>query len=336
MDGLYHLRDWIALRRRVYLVLMILGLAGIVGWMMSDAERILADRTLPALAPTGNGLTALTDGKAMDGFGAYSPDGRQIAFMRDGHIWLMSTEGKNARQLTRAAQMWDAVPAWRPDGKQIAFARVSMEGDGALVVAVDPESGKEKVLTRETEPVGHVAWDPAGKLLYYTTPQRLMRLEAESGKGIVMHTVPEDWDLQAGGLVITPDGKKAIFGAGPRLGRNVQYNLQQITLAKPTQERERLTTGGGIMPVMDKAGKLLAYRSPRENSGIYVMDLARHSTRQVVADEGRALYFHPAFSPDGKRLLISRLLVGTTGGGPDGSRFTSHLYVHTLTPSGGN
>ncbi|HYF91958.1 MAG TPA: hypothetical protein VD969_06905 [Symbiobacteriaceae bacterium] len=335
MDGLFDRRDLIALRRRIYLVLVVAGLLGMVGWVMGDAERMLAAESLPAAA-RGGGAQPLTSGKSMDGFGAWSPDGRRIAFMRDSRIWLMSADGTGARALTRDESMWDAVPAWRPDGKAIAFARVSMEGDGAFVMTLDPSTGKAEILVKETAPVGHVAWDAAGTTLYYTTPQRLMRVNIKTGKAQQVHEVPEDWDMQAGGLAVMPDGKAVIFGAGPRVGRSVQYDLQKLDVTQPGQERERITTGGGIMPVLDRTGKQLAYRSPREASGIYVMDLLRHTTRQVLADEGRALYFHPAFSPDGRRLLLSRLLVGTTGGGPDGSRFTSHLYVHTLTGSGGN
>lgn len=331
MDGLFDLRDWIALRRKVYLVLVLAGLTGLFGWIMVDSERMLALESLPAMAKLAVAAEPLTSGQAMDGFGAWAPDGRQIAFMRNGQIWLVDASGKGARRLTNAKDVWDAVPVWRPDGKEIAFARVSTEGDGAFVMVRDVASGKERVLSKETAAVGHVAWDPTGKQLYYTTPQRMMRVDAKTGKGQQVLEIPEDWDMQAGGLAITADGKAVVFGAGPRIGRNVQYDLQLFRFAEPEKGLERLTKQGGIMPAFDRTGAQLAYRSPREASGIYVMDFATHNTRQVVADEGRALYFHPSFSPDGKRLLISRLLVGSTGGGPDGSRLQSHLFVHTLT-----
>ena len=346
-------RDRIRLQRRLYLSLVVAGMLGLCMWVMRDAEHMLDTAVVRPVgaaalsAPGGKlntgggggaagaatlpaGVTQLTHGTAMDGFGVWSPDGTQVAFMRDGKIWLMGADGSEARQLTRAEGSWDAAPAWRPGGKELAFSRVNTEGDGASVMVVDPATGKERQLSRETEVVGHVAWDATGRLLYYITPQRLMKVDVRTGRGQEMHSLPDGWDMQAGGLTISPDGKRAVFGAGPRVGRSFQYDLFEISLAKPGAERKQITTGGGIMPTFDRTGKLLAYRSPREASGIYVMDYAKHAIRQVLADEGRSLHFHPAWSPDGKRLLISRLLVGTSGGGPDGNRFTSNLLVQTL------
>lgn len=348
-------RDRIHVQRRLYLGIVVAGMLGLCLWVMDDAQRMLntaAAAPAAVSAPEGGrmdtgggrprtgtgtdtpplpaGATQLTAGPAMDGFGVWSQDGKQIAFMRDGKIWLMAADGSGARQLTQAAGSWDAAPAWRPGGRELAFSRVNTEGEGASVMIVDVATGKERQLSRETEVVGHVAWDASGRLLYYITPQRLMKVDVRTGRGQELHSLPDGWDMQAGGLTIAPDGRTAVFGAGPRVGRTFQYDLFEISLAAPRAERKQVTTGGGIMPSFDRTGKLLAYRSPREASGIYVMEYAKHATRQVVADEGRTLHFHPAWSPDGKRLLISRLLVGSSGGGPDGNRFTSHLLVQTL------
>jgi Tol biopolymer transport system component len=328
--------------RRAYWVLLVAGMLGLVAWVMGDAgqmvERAWAGAPAGAapVAATGEsgaaavpaGATQLTKAQAMDGFGVWSPDGRRVAFMRDGKIWLMGADGQGASALTRAEGSWDAAPAWRPGGKELAFSRVNTEGDGASVMIIDAATGKERQLSRETEVVGHVAWDASGKVLFYITPQRLMKVDARTGRGQEVHSLPDGWDMQAGGLTISPNGKKAIIGAGPRVGRTFQYDLFEIDLTAPGAERKQLTHEGGIMPMFDPSGKWLAYRSPRgESSGIHVMDYAKHTTRQVVADEARALYFHPAWSPDGKRLLVSRLLIGSSGGGPDGNRFTSHLLV---------
>jgi Tol biopolymer transport system component len=337
LEGLLHPRDRVNLTRKLYLLLVTAGLAAMIGWVMQDAEQTLAAEALPAAAKPVT-IQPLTTGKAMDGFGAWSPDGRRIAFMRDGRIWLMNADASQPRALTATADVWDAVPVWRPDGKEIDFARIgggSGETQGQLV-GVDPDTGKERTVLQETQPISHVTWDPQGRTLYYATTQRLMRFDPAAGKATLVYAVPENWELQAGGLAVTPGGKQLIFGAGPRVGRGVQYDLWTLDLTRKQAERERLTTGGGIMPALDAAGRRLAYRNPRGDSGIYVMDLVRHQTTRVVPDEGRALYFHPAFSPDGKQLLISRLLLGSSGGGPDGTRLTSHLYLHTLAGSGGN
>jgi Tol biopolymer transport system component len=51
---------------------------------------------------------------------SWSPDGKRLAFVRDGRIW--EREGDRERQLSTLAA--DA-PAWAPDGRQIAFLRSS-------------------------------------------------------------------------------------------------------------------------------------------------------------------------------------------------------------------
>lgn len=319
---------WVGLRRQLYVTLVALGMAGLVTALMVDTEQSLLRSGAAPAAGVPAGGQQLTNTSAMDGFGAWSPDGKQIAFMRDGRIWLMEGSGSGARALTTTDAVWDSVPAWKPGGKEIAFARVAVSGDQAWVVSVDVKTGKETVLGKETEPVGHLAWDPGGKALYYSTLTRLNKLDLRRGKSSTLLTVPSDWELQAGGLAVSRDGKQLVYGAGPAVGRGIRYDLFRLNLAGRQAEPEQLTRGGGIMPSFSPDGRQIAYRNPRQGTGIYVMELASHATIQAVADEERAMYFHPAFSPDGKGLLVSRLLIGSDNGQ---GRFTSHLLLHRLT-----
>lgn len=50
-----------------------------------------------------------------------SPDGSKIAFASKGDIWVMSSGGGEARQLT-IHEAYDAYPVWSNDGSKIAFA----------------------------------------------------------------------------------------------------------------------------------------------------------------------------------------------------------------------
>jgi TolB protein len=69
-------------------------------------------------------------GSAWDGSPAYSPSGRQLAFMGRVHdrwdIFVMNADGSGRRQLTHSDPRLDdppdnVAPAWSPDGSQIAF-----------------------------------------------------------------------------------------------------------------------------------------------------------------------------------------------------------------------
>ncbi|WP_344520300.1 TolB family protein [Paractinoplanes durhamensis] len=55
----------------------------------------------------------------------WSPDGRQIAYLKGGQLWAMTADGGTARRLTTRAA---AGPSWSPDGKWIAFASLSCAG----------------------------------------------------------------------------------------------------------------------------------------------------------------------------------------------------------------
>ncbi|HEY8347755.1 MAG TPA: hypothetical protein VIL07_10890 [Symbiobacteriaceae bacterium] len=320
------------LRRRTYALMLALGWMGLLWLVLWDAEAALTGARA-AVGRAGGGLTALTAGSVLDGFGSWSPDGKQIAFMRNGQIWVMPARGGEGRALTRREGMWDTAPAWHPQGGKIAWIRFSPDRSEAGILLLNLRGGPERELIREAEPIGALAWAPDGQSLYYTTATRLKRLDVTRRKAEPVLELDSSWDLLPGGLAISGDGRTAIFGAGRKTG-GAQYDLWLLPLHTAGAVPEQLTRGGGIMPALDSTGRLLVYRNPRQRTGIYVMDLERHTTRQVVADEPGALYFHPRFSPDGGRLLVSRLLLSASPSGGGQREFVSHLYVRRGAASG--
>jgi TolB protein len=54
---------------------------------------------------------------------AWSPDGREIAFVLDSELWLMGADGSNARHLAPGPlpETYDDSPSWSPDGSRIVF-----------------------------------------------------------------------------------------------------------------------------------------------------------------------------------------------------------------------
>jgi TolB protein len=55
----------------------------------------------------------------------WSPDGRQLAYLQGGRLWVMRADGSGKRRLTTRAA---SGPSWSPDGKSIAFASLSCSG----------------------------------------------------------------------------------------------------------------------------------------------------------------------------------------------------------------
>lgn len=67
---------------------------------------------------------------------AVSPDGRQIAFVMAGHVWLLGIDGTGLRQLTVSSGS-ESTPAWSPDGRHVIVRPAG--GCGLQAVPADGE-----------------------------------------------------------------------------------------------------------------------------------------------------------------------------------------------------
>lgn len=75
------------------------------------------------IAPDGSGLTQLTyDFIVPSGGPSWSADGAKMSFMKQGHIYVMNTDGTGVVRLF-ADSAADSPPHWSPDGTRLAFER---------------------------------------------------------------------------------------------------------------------------------------------------------------------------------------------------------------------
>ena len=88
-------------------------------------------------------LTSIVKAESGAYDGAWSPDGKWIAFIqRDGtnnDLWVVPANGGQPTKLTAGKQL--ASPVWSPDGQQIAFFEV--DGDGFKVSYVNFSVGQD-------------------------------------------------------------------------------------------------------------------------------------------------------------------------------------------------
>ena len=79
-----------------------------------------------------------------------SPDGNTVAFSYKGDLYLVGSDGGEARQLT-SNPAYDYSPVWSPDGKTIAFASdrygnfdiYAVSIDGGVPVRITTHSAKD-------------------------------------------------------------------------------------------------------------------------------------------------------------------------------------------------
>lgn len=105
-----------------------------------------------------------------------SPDGRWVAFVqtsadleankKSGHIWLVSTEGGEPRQLTRGEGS-DSRPRWSPDGQSLAF--ISTRGGKTQIWIIPLTGGEAQRLTSLSTEADGVVWAKKGDALLFTS-----------------------------------------------------------------------------------------------------------------------------------------------------------------------
>jgi TolB protein len=119
----------------------------------------------------GNILRRLTDTPGYDAEGAYSKDGKQIAFCsdRDGDadIYVMNSDGTNVRQLTNAPG-YDGGPFISPDGKWVIFRSDRKKPEWLQIYVTGIDGKNETALTDTTGVNWGPYWHPTKQLIIWS------------------------------------------------------------------------------------------------------------------------------------------------------------------------
>ena len=149
---------------------------------------------------------------------AWSPDGRHIAFHRNGEIRVVDRDGRNERRLTKRAPglHWPAsFPAWSRDGTRVAFT-------GARdLYAVAVSTGALTRLTRSAQSwLGNstAAYSPDGRTIAFSRSTDAFNndifLMAADGKNLRRLTRSQGTDGRLGEETMptwSPDGRTIVF-----------------------------------------------------------------------------------------------------------------------------
>ena len=102
-----------------------------------------------------------------------SPDGKQIAFVALGDLWLVPVTGGKPQNLTHDAA-YDVDPTWSPDGRLLAWS--SDRGGGLLQIWIrDMQTGQMRQLTHiPTQPTS-LQFSPDGKRIAFVNVDGMWR-----------------------------------------------------------------------------------------------------------------------------------------------------------------
>ncbi|MBC7251442.1 MAG: PD40 domain-containing protein [Anaerolineae bacterium] len=273
----------------------------------------------------------LTDHPIADLYPVWSPDGRQIAFLRineslafgrmtlstaDNGLYLISADGSGEVRLTPPEMTTFALvpPAWSLDGTCLAFV-VSRRaiGDETAIMRLDntvddvylvaPDGGD---LTRIVKGalVNQLAWSPDGQHFLFCSSERKLYLVSRDGgepKSLYEDSRPRyvTWSPTGQEIAFYSDQDGLIYRAPLETGEKVAITHSPLFLSALTWSPD-----GGQLAFVTAGG-------PGEPRELYVVPAAGGDPVRLNAVDGWLSW--PAWSPDGHWLLLT--VVELTAGG---------------------
>ena len=158
-----------------------------------------------------------------DLYPCWSPDGREIAFVRwkmnakgnefEGNIYVIPADGGEPRRITSDSdRVYGAGPAWwLPDGTFFAYCSQE-ESDTELAVKVIPADGGQPRIVAEVPYAAEIAWSPDGRRIAYhekSNKIKILSLSDEHIEEIMPDIINVKGIYQ---LDWSPDGKTLVFG----------------------------------------------------------------------------------------------------------------------------
>ncbi len=172
--------------------------------------------------------------------------GSHVAWTTNNDLFLVSTTGGEARNITKDNPGSDASPQYSPNGRYIAYtsqARDGYESDLFRLRIYDREAGKvEDLTTGFDEWVSSFAWAPDSDTIYFTAPERGQQPVFKTS--VSRPTVEKVLGGVNDEVQVTPDGKFLV--------------LTRSSLIQPAEVYRAAVSGGTPIQLTHSSDSLIA------------------------------------------------------------------------------
>lgn len=278
-----------------------------------DGKQFLATYSPEAEAARETALISVSDGsfRKLEGLGSgasgamrFSPDGRHIAYSKNGDIFLFATDGSGSVPLVERSGD-DSVLGWSPDGQWLLFASDhSGTRDAWIVRVVDGKPHEPPRLTKKDFANGlPMGFTRAGSFYYFVRISRcevhIAEVDMETGKLLApVRTASELAPGSNSQLTWSPDGDYlAYLSAKVLMIRSVETGQERELVPAPKLRainHPRWTPDGQFVVVR-------AVAHGQQSRGFFKIDVQTGAATRF--DPGVGM---PAWSPDGKKIYGTR------------------------------
>jgi serine/threonine protein kinase len=207
-----------------------------------------------------------------------SPNGRHIAFRRDGRLWIRDLESETPREIPGGRADGDYYTdsgyylTWSPDSQDLVFPA---EGELRRVSIVQGSSAKTICALPSGRPtgrlVGGVAWSSDGRTIVFSRYDAgVYEVPAGGGSPTLLWEEPHADDLI---LFDTPQGRAVMYAS---LTPNPMGALHALMVRTPDGKRRQIAGLDSTWPelVYSPSGHILYRKDPTESPSIWALPLS--------------------------------------------------------------